>query len=243
MIAAVHRDEARAHLFAVLEHAGPRRPGLVGEDLGVAGIGNAGGAERFLVERSGGDGGDFTGHRRLDAREHIAVSSRAGFCAHHPGFEAGVIEEGQVADRRGLRRGQSGFFRAAAQDGKVSVDHGSGKLAHLCVGEKLQADFGSDPGGVAHGDGDEGFRHGVGDPKRYLRNRPNSSPKVTARRGRRRNLADLGRRPRSGRVDRRRLPPGSCLGLRVPRMVRGLPKSGLRRRAPIRGKPRGVRRS
>jgi len=94
VVAAMDGDKTRADFVAVLEHAGTFGPGFVGKDFGVAGIENAGGTERFLVERSGCHAGDLSGESRLDRGNDVAVTGGSGSGAYHAGFEVGVIKEG-----------------------------------------------------------------------------------------------------------------------------------------------------
>ncbi len=49
--------------------------------------------------------------------------------------------------------------RTAGKQPRIAKHNGRGDFAHGFVGEQLEADFGTDPGRVAHGDGDDWFGH------------------------------------------------------------------------------------
>src|SRR4029450_4829233 len=69
----VDRDERTGDVVGGEHHARLGGAGALSQDLGVPRVGDAGGVQRFLVDRSGSDGIDAPGERIVDGGGNVPV--------------------------------------------------------------------------------------------------------------------------------------------------------------------------
>ncbi|CUK09890.1 Uncharacterised protein [Achromobacter ruhlandii] len=156
-----HQQHAQ---FVVGEHHGE----VVGarafrQDLGVAGVVDAGLVHRLLVQRRRDDGADAAGLGVVDGGADVVVGGASGGRAdlavgqvgrqggttgHHldaASIAAGLADVGDLADLQA--RAQRG--RGAPQRARIAIHHARGIQA---LGAGLDDDFGANAGGIPHGD-------------------------------------------------------------------------------------------
>ena len=149
------------------------RPGERAEDFGVPDVRHARGAEGFLVDRRGRDGGGLPAHgegnRAGDGFVRRAAAG-GGHDAERRVFRGNIaqIEEvedaGGVSDLGGGGDGAEGKADArrverAAEDARVADDEGAREGGNFAGNKGFCDDFGTDSGGIARRDGDEGLLH------------------------------------------------------------------------------------
>jgi hypothetical protein len=154
-------------------HRDFRRPGEMGEQFGMPGIAVPGGVQRLLAERGGADGVGFSRHHQLAGALDVA---EGGFAR-----DGGDLPEGEVGghqvqvdhlDRavleprscRAVHRadGEGRAYQGSRLEQPASIAHDQ-RPAHgidLGMGQAAHDDFRTDAGRVAHGDEDDGARHG-----------------------------------------------------------------------------------
>ena len=154
-----HVDGHQQHAQLVIgEHHGEvRRAGAFGQDLGMAGIVDAGQVHGML---GGDDGADGARLGVVDGGADVVVGAASGLGAELPGRQVGG--QGRTAaddlDQAGAQAGLGGrsdldHVQARAQRGRaaqragVAVHHMRRGPAH-----RLDDDFRADAGGIAHGD-------------------------------------------------------------------------------------------
>ncbi|MNI56797.1 hypothetical protein D3C73_1118210 [compost metagenome] len=156
-----HQQHAQ---FVVGQHHGEvLRGGAVGQDLGVAGIVDAGLVHGFFIQRRGDDGADTTGLRVVDGGANIVIGCASGGGADLPQRQfvgqGGATGNDMNAPRIGAGLGDIADFHdvqaraqlgsSASQRARVAVHH-AGCVQALC--NRLDDDFRADAGGIAHGD-------------------------------------------------------------------------------------------
>ena len=149
------------------QHADFLGAGEIGEHLGVSGKDVSRHVQGFLVERGGADGVRLFGKGQPGGAFDKTVG---GFSAGGRQFSEGKIgrNHGDVdhvhRTRRVLAVGglcdsiegeiDARDLAGLTQASEVANDQRAATVKQVCVGKALHDDFGSDPGGIAHGDRD-----------------------------------------------------------------------------------------
>ncbi|MNV58262.1 hypothetical protein D3C71_1506250 [compost metagenome] len=150
--------------FVVGQHHGEvLRGGAVGQDLGVAGIVDAGLVHGLLVQRRGNDGADTAGLRVVDGGAHIVIGRASGGGADLPQRQR--VGQGRATgdDMNTPRIGAGLGDVADFHDVQACAQLGSGAAQRACIAvhhtgcvqalrNRLDDDFRADAGGIAHGD-------------------------------------------------------------------------------------------
>lgn len=146
---AVGGDEAAGEFGGGEHHGVTLGSGAFDEDLGVAGVGDAGEGEGFLVEGAGDDAVEVAGEGGIDGVGEVVVGGFSGVFADLGGDEVSDGAEVEEVAAEGEAGGEGDVVEdfVAAEDGEVGVEVGG------VFGEEAQTEFRADPGGVSHGDG------------------------------------------------------------------------------------------
>ena len=174
-VAGLAQRHVRGHVdhpeAAVHQHHGVvGAAGLVGVDLGVAGVVKARRVDGRLADGAGDGGVDDLSLRQLDGLDHVLEGSPALFRCHLPVPELVQRHVVQIehVDRAALIPTLSGLVHCAhveaqpaepdrvLDDGRVADDEGPADCVDLLDGHRLRADLGPDAAGIAHRDGQQG---------------------------------------------------------------------------------------
>ena len=167
-----HQDDAQA--WPGQHHRDFGRAGQRCQQFGMAGIIMPARLQCFLVERRRDQGFDLARQGELGGGAHIFMRGMAGHgrdhaegqarrqqldveAIHRARFEARLPGIGDHADGKCRARNVPGL----GQPQCIAHHKGTAIVIDVAMRQRLHHDFGTDAGGVAHGDGDAGFAHGT----------------------------------------------------------------------------------
>ena len=151
----VRGDVDGGEAFAAQQHAGFRGPAQLRNVLGMAGERAPGKRDRFLVHRRRHHGFGLAAQTHFGRDPHILHGGHA--TARIQPAERKLLDAGERPRVVKLRletdsRNPAGHFQHGGIPHHDPVRQG----CELRIGNRLQHDFGADPGGIAHGQRDGG---------------------------------------------------------------------------------------
>ena len=101
------------------------------------------------------------GQRLVDGARHILVGRSTARRRDLPRHDRIRVDRLQVMDETAVRKQPAELPRDTVEHASIAEDEGVAHRPHVLVGEKFQAQLGSDPRGVAHRDRDTRQTHAI----------------------------------------------------------------------------------